>query len=163
MHNKRLEALRASPGAERRPADLEITASQYAIKFRKVTGTHVVFTHPSVPDCVAVPMKAPIRAAHVRAFVAMVDRMDEGGAPVRMRTLPPGTVADIAAYPATVAPLPEADGGGFVAQFPDVPGCLGVGDTPEAAEADGRQALFAAIDALKAADRAPPAPGAAQG
>ncbi|QRG07946.1 hypothetical protein EZH22_06200 [Xanthobacter dioxanivorans] len=76
MHNKRLEALRANPCGEWRPADLEITASQYAIKFRKVTGTHVVFTHPSVPDCVAVPMKQKIRSVHVRAFVAMVDRMD---------------------------------------------------------------------------------------
>ncbi|MCG5234886.1 hypothetical protein [Xanthobacter oligotrophicus] len=77
MHNKRLEALRANPGGEWRPADIEITASQYAMKFRKVTGTHVVFTHPSVPDCVAVPMKQKIRPVHVKAFVAMVDRMDE--------------------------------------------------------------------------------------
>ncbi len=77
MHNKRLEALRANPGGEWRPADLEITASQYAVKFRKVTGTHVVFTHPSVPNCVAIPMKNKIRACHVKAFVEMIDRMDE--------------------------------------------------------------------------------------
>jgi len=76
MYNKRLEALRDNPGGDWRPADLEITASQYALKFRKVTGTHVVFLHPSVPDCVAVPMKRKIRAPHVRAFVAMIDRMD---------------------------------------------------------------------------------------
>jgi len=77
MHNKRLEALRSNPSGDWRPADLEITASQYALKFRKVTGTHVVFTHPSVPNCVAVPMKAKIRAAHVKAFVEMIDLMDE--------------------------------------------------------------------------------------
>ncbi|MFG1480350.1 hypothetical protein V5F53_17085 [Xanthobacter sp. V4C-4] len=76
MYNKRLEALRSNPGGDWRPADLEITASQYALKFRKVTGTHVVFTHPSVPNCVAVPMKGRIRAVHVRAFVEMIDRMD---------------------------------------------------------------------------------------
>jgi hypothetical protein len=76
MYNKRLEALRSNPGGDWRPADLEITASQYAMKFRKVTGTHVVFTHPSVPNCVAVPMKQKIRAPHVRAFVEMVDLMD---------------------------------------------------------------------------------------
>lgn len=76
MYNKRLEALRSNPGGDWRPADLEITASQYALKFRKVTGTHVVFTHPSVPDCVAVPLKRKIRAPHVRAFVGMIDRMD---------------------------------------------------------------------------------------
>ncbi|MFG1419465.1 hypothetical protein V5F38_18695 [Xanthobacter sp. V0B-10] len=76
MYNKRLEALRSNPGGDWRPADFEITASQYALKFRKVTGTHVVFTHPSVPDCVAVPLRRKIRPAHVRAFVAMIDRMD---------------------------------------------------------------------------------------
>lgn len=77
MHNKRLEALRANPSGEWKPADLEIIASQYAIKFRKVTGTHVAFTHPSVPNCVAVPMKKKIQPVHVKAFVAMIDRMDE--------------------------------------------------------------------------------------
>lgn len=77
MYNKRLEALRSNPGGEWRPADLEITASQYALKFRKVTGTHVVFIHPSVPNCVAVPMKKKIRAVHVKAFVEMIDLMDE--------------------------------------------------------------------------------------
>ncbi|MFG1296433.1 type II toxin-antitoxin system HicB family antitoxin [Xanthobacter variabilis] len=67
-------------------------------------------------------------------------------------------MTDLAAYPHEVRPLSPEDGGGFVASFPDIPGCLGVGDTPEAALADGRQALFACIDALKAADREPPAP-----
>nr|WP_296583401.1 type II toxin-antitoxin system HicB family antitoxin [Xanthobacter sp.] len=75
----------------------------------------------------------------------------------------PGTAVDVVAYPSAIAPIPEAEGGGFVASFADVPGCLGVGETPEAAEADGRLALFAAIDALKAADRAPPEPGAVEG
>lgn len=69
---------------------------------------------------------------------------------------------DLAAYPCTTAPLPSEEGGGFVARFPDIPGCLGVGDTPEEAIADGRQALFACIDALKAADRIPPEPGSAK-
>lgn len=77
MSNKRLEALRRNPGGNWIPADLEITASQYALKFRKVTGTHVVFLHPAVPDCVTIPMKRKIKAVHVKAFVAMIDRMDE--------------------------------------------------------------------------------------
>jgi hypothetical protein len=76
MHNKRLEAFRSDPGGDWTAADFEITASQYAIKFRKVTGTHVVFTHPSVPDCVAIPLKQKVRAVHARAFVDMIDRMD---------------------------------------------------------------------------------------
>lgn len=79
MHNKRLEAFRNNPGSDWTPADFEITASQYALKFRKVTGTHVVFTHPSVPNCVAIPLKKKISPLHVRAFVEMIDMMDECG------------------------------------------------------------------------------------
>lgn len=77
MHNKRLEAFRSEPTADWTAADFEITASQYAMKFRKVSGTHVVFTHPSVRNCVAIPLKAKVRPVHVRAFVEMIDRMDE--------------------------------------------------------------------------------------
>jgi hypothetical protein len=76
MHNKRLEAFRSNPGGDWSIADFEITASQYAMKFRKATGAHVVFTHPSVPDCVALPLKKKVRSVHVKAFVEMIDRMD---------------------------------------------------------------------------------------
>ncbi|CCD90220.1 hypothetical protein BRAD285_5730 [Bradyrhizobium sp. ORS 285] len=76
-HNKRVEALRADPHGDWKPVHLEIIASQYAMKFRKITGTHEVFLHPSVPHCVTIPLKAPIRPPHIRAFVAMIDGMDE--------------------------------------------------------------------------------------
>ena len=69
-------------------------------------------------------------------------------------------MTDLAAYRYDVAPLPPEDGGGYVVSFPDIPGCLGVGDTPEEAIEDGQKALFAALDALKAVDRAPPVPSA---
>jgi hypothetical protein len=76
MHNKRLEAFRNNPAGAWTPADFEITASQYAMKFRKITGTHVAFTHPSVPNCVAIPMRKKVTPAHVRAFVEMIDKME---------------------------------------------------------------------------------------
>lgn len=53
MHNKRLEVFRNDPIRDWSLADFEITASQYAMKFRKRSGTHVVFTHPSAPNWVA--------------------------------------------------------------------------------------------------------------
>jgi hypothetical protein len=77
MHNKRLEAFRADPAGDWSIADFEITATQYAMKFRKVTGSHVVFTHPSIPNCVAVPLKKKVRPVHVKAFIEMIDRMDD--------------------------------------------------------------------------------------
>ena len=69
-------------------------------------------------------------------------------------------MTDLSAYPHALEPLAPEEGGGFIARFPDIPGCIGVGDTPEEALADGREALFACLDALKAADRVPPEPSA---
>ena len=73
MHNKRLAAFRTNPDGDWTAADFEITASQYAMKFRKATGTHVVFTHPSTLHCVAIPLKAKPRAVHVEAFLQMIE------------------------------------------------------------------------------------------
>jgi len=77
MHNKRPEALGSYPGGDWVPGDFEMTAPRYAAKLRKTSGAHVVFTHFSVPDCAAIALKNKIRAAHLKAFVAMIDRMDE--------------------------------------------------------------------------------------
>jgi predicted RNase H-like HicB family nuclease len=65
---------------------------------------------------------------------------------------------DPTAYRYELAPLAAAEGGGYVVSFPDIPGCLGVGDTEEAAVADGQKALFACLDALRAVGRLAPAP-----
>lgn len=67
---------------------------------------------------------------------------------------------DLSAYRYAVSRAPDEDGAYFVVTFFDIPGCLGVGDTEEDAIEDGRKALFACIDALKALDRMPPAPSA---
>ena len=72
-------------------------------------------------------------------------------------------MSDLGAYRYDVAPVPPEEGGGYVVRFPDIPGCLGVGDTEEDAVEDGRQALFACLDALKAVDREPPVPSAPPG
>lgn len=45
-------------------------------------------------------------------------------------------MSDPAKYPIELRPLPVEDGGGWLATFPDLPGCMGDGDSPEAAIAD---------------------------
>lgn len=45
-------------------------------------------------------------------------------------------------YSVVIEPLPDADGGGFVATVPDLPGCMSDGDTPE-------QALTHVLDAIE--------------
>jgi antitoxin HicB len=52
-------------------------------------------------------------------------------------------------YPLTVRPLDADEGGGYLCEFPDVPGCMGDGATPEEAIADGKQALRATLETLR--------------
>jgi predicted RNase H-like HicB family nuclease len=64
------------------------------------------------------------------------------------------------AYPCVTSSVSPEEGGGYVVSFPDIPGCLGMGDTPQEAREDARQALLACLEALKAVDREPPVPSA---
>ena len=49
--------------------------------------------------------------------------------------------ANIDKYPFTIRPLSVEDGGGFLIEYPDLPGCHSDGDTPEQAIVNGRDAL----------------------
>lgn len=61
-------------------------------------------------------------------------------------------------YPFTVRPLTKEEGGGFLCEFPDFPGVLSDGSTVDAAIADARQALKAALTVLKQVGRPAPKP-----
>lgn len=63
-------------------------------------------------------------------------------------------------YPFTLRPLSAEDGGGWLIEFPDLPGCIADGETPEEAIAAGREAKAAWIAAMREAGRDVPAPGA---
>jgi len=65
-------------------------------------------------------------------------------------------MSDAPDYRTSLRQLPPAEGGYFVLSYPEIPGCLGVGDTQAEALEDGRRALLAVLDALKAVDRAAP-------
>jgi antitoxin HicB len=49
----------------------------------------------------------------------------------------------IQSYPFTIRPLPEEDGGGFAIEYPDLPGCISDGETPEEALENGADAVKA--------------------
>jgi len=51
-------------------------------------------------------------------------------------------------YPFEVRPLPEEEGGGYLITFPDLPGCISDGETPQEAIKNG---LDAATSWLKTA------------
>ncbi|MGD9545644.1 MAG: type II toxin-antitoxin system HicB family antitoxin [Methylocystis sp.] len=67
-------------------------------------------------------------------------------------------MSDSPAYRTELGRAPAEEGGYFVLSYPEIPGCLGVGDTEAEAVEDGRRALIAVLDALKAVDRSPPDP-----
>ena len=62
------------------------------------------------------------------------------------------------AYPVIVSPLSEADGGGFAATVPDLPGCMSDGETPEEAIANVLDAMEVWLEAARDAGREVPAP-----
>jgi antitoxin HicB len=69
----------------------------------------------------------------------------------------------IRSYPFTIRPLSEEDGGGFAIEYPDLPGCISDGETPEEAFESGSDAVKAyLLNCVKHGDPVPK-PSAASG
>jgi len=68
------------------------------------------------------------------------------------------TASDRLGYAIVVSPLPQQDGGGYLAEVPDLPGCIGDGDTPAAAIADAERAIAEWISEAKRLKRSIPEP-----
>jgi antitoxin HicB len=62
-----------------------------------------------------------------------------------------------------IRPLSEEEGGGYLVEFPDFPGCVADGETPERAVKEGRDALTSYILTLKELGRAIPETGEVYG
>ncbi len=67
-------------------------------------------------------------------------------------------MAKVAEYAIVVEPLSDADGGGWLATVPALAGCMGDGDTPEAALADAESAIAEWHSAAKELGRTVPGP-----
>ena len=61
-------------------------------------------------------------------------------------------------YPVIIEPLPQDEGGGFVALVPDLPGCMSDGETAEAALASIVDAVESWIEEATALGRPVPPP-----
>jgi antitoxin HicB len=61
-------------------------------------------------------------------------------------------------YRFTVRPLPEDEGGGYLIEFPDLPGCMSDGETIEAAITNGLDAVRGWIESMQAEGHPIPAP-----
>jgi len=56
-------------------------------------------------------------------------------------------------YPHAVRPLSAEDGGGYLVEFPDLPGCMSDGETVEEAIRNGHDAVRCWIAAMRQARR----------
>jgi antitoxin HicB len=63
------------------------------------------------------------------------------------------------AYQFTVRPLSREEGGGYLVEYPDIPGCMSDGETIEEAIANGREALRDCLDVFRESGRKAPNPG----
>jgi antitoxin HicB len=63
-------------------------------------------------------------------------------------------------YPVEIRPLSPEDGGGWLATFPDLPGCMGDGENPAAAIEDGFGAALAWLQVATESGDPIPDPGA---
>ncbi len=75
----------------------------------------------------------------------------------------PTSDALIDSFPFTIRPLTAEDGGGFMIEYPDLPGCVSDGGTPEDAIARGRDAVTAYLASCEKYGDPIPIPGGASG
>jgi antitoxin HicB len=63
-------------------------------------------------------------------------------------------------YPFIIRHLTADDGGGYLIEFPDLPGCMSDGETIEEAIKNGKDAVICWLEAAKELGRVIPKPGA---
>jgi len=61
-------------------------------------------------------------------------------------------------YQFTVRPLSEEEGGGYLVEYPDIPGCMSDGETIEEAIKNGREALRDSVAVFAESGRQLPKP-----
>lgn len=61
-------------------------------------------------------------------------------------------------YQFTVRPLSKEEGGGYLVEFPDIPGCMSDGETIPEAIANGHEALADCLTVFKESGRKTPKP-----
>ncbi len=66
-------------------------------------------------------------------------------------------------YPALIRPLSEDEGGGWLVEYPDLPGCMSDGETPEEALKHGKEAVAGWIKLAREMGRSIPKPGSGIG
>jgi antitoxin HicB len=72
-----------------------------------------------------------------------------------------GNVRNLDRYQFTVRPLSKGEGGGYLVEYPDIPGCMSDGEAVAEAIANGREALRDCLEVFKESGRTVPKPAIA--
>jgi antitoxin HicB len=62
-------------------------------------------------------------------------------------------------YRIAIRPLSKDEGGGYLVEYPEIPGCMSDGETIEEAIANGREALRDCLAVIRESGRRAPRPG----
>lgn len=85
------------------------------------------------------PSHKPIKPIYIKKFLELIDELDKENTKMVNKK-----------YPITIKPLSEADGGGYLVEYLDLPGCMADGSTIEEALREGEDALSAWIKSAQA-------------
>jgi antitoxin HicB len=118
-------------------------AEAHGVNIRKPGGSHVVFEHPGVPEAVWVPARRPIKPFMSVALSCLSNRYERA-------------MSD-SEYRFTARLLSGDEGGGYLIEFPDLPGWMSDGETIEEAITNGEDAKRCWIAAMNEAGRTDPA------
>ena len=146
-----LEKMRANPTSDWTIADIEAVCRSLGIRCTAASGggSHYKISHPSQRQILTVPSRRPIRP-----YMFASSCVSSTPSETRMRKRD---------YAVVIEPLPEEDGGGFLATVPDLPGCMSDGDTREEAARNVEDAIACWLDEAKALGREIPEPKALLG
>ena len=143
-----LERMRRNPQSDWTIKDVEKLCHQYGATCEapRGGGSHYKVFHRRIDHIQTVPFKRPIKPIYIKLVVRLIDAV---------RKLQPPNRRNI---PSAIRPLDPEDGGGFVAQAPELPGCTSDGATAQEALANLQDAITCWIEAATDMGRPIPKP-----
>ena len=128
--------------------DLEALADRHGIDYRQPGTSHVTFSYPGLSP-LSVPATSQSSRSRSDYFWSCLNRLRNRQMAREIQTLPRFEIR----------PLTIEEGGGYLIEFPEYPGCVADGETPEEAMREGCDALASYLRTLEELGRPVPLPG----
>jgi antitoxin HicB len=113
--------------------------------------SHATLKHEKLTEIITVPAHKPIKPIYVRKLVDAIDEI-----------LGRKELSQSQEYRPVFRRLSEDEGGGWLVEFPDLPGCMADGETLDEVLAEAKSAVAAWIDTAEDDGRPVPKPSSVQ-